>query len=233
VAGVKTGRLVRTICASKGDVLLKVILVRHGETDWNKAHRVQGSNSDIPLNNVGKKQAASLALRLKEEEIQAVYSSPLRRARDTARAIARPHRLEVKVDHDLLELDAGELEGVFVSSIGKRLSELLAEAGHDSLPAEGGMLGMIPYIGGESLAAVQRRAWDVVQKIVKSHADGVIVIVSHYFVIMTVICAVLGLPVSQIRRLRFGVGSISSIVFDGDGQPPYLALFNDTCHLAE
>ena len=94
------------------------------------------------------------------------------------------------------------------------------------------MLGMIPYIGGESLAAVQQRAWGVVQSIVNGHSDGVIVIVSHYFVIMTVICTVLGLPVSQIRRLRFSVGSISSIVFDSSGQPPYLALFNDTCHLA-
>jgi broad specificity phosphatase PhoE len=212
--------------------LLKIILVRHGETDWNKAHRVQGSNSDIPLNGIGKKQAASLALRLKEEDIQAVYSSPLQRARDTAQAIARPHRLEVKVVPDLLEIDAGELEGVPVSSIGKRLSELLAEMDHDRVPAEGGMLGMIPYIGGESLDAVQQRAWGAVQSIVNGHSDGVIVIVSHYFVIMTVICTVLGLPVSQMRRLRFGVGSISSIVFDSDGQPPYLALFNDTCHLA-
>ncbi len=213
--------------------MLKVILVRHGETDWNKAHRVQGSNSDVPLNGIGKKQAASLALRLKEEDIEAVYSSPLQRARDTARAIARPHELEVKVDPDLLEIDAGELEGVPVSSIGKRLGELLAEMGHDGIPSEGGMLGMIPYIGGESLDAVQRRAWGAVQGIVNGHSDGVIVIVSHYFVIMTVICTVLGLPVAQIRRLRFSVGSISSIVFDSDGQPPYLALFNDTCHLAE
>jgi broad specificity phosphatase PhoE len=213
--------------------LLKIILVRHGETDWNKAHRVQGSNSDVPLNAIGKKQAASLAVRLKEEDIEAVYSSPLRRAWDTAQAIARPHRLAVRVVPDLLEIDAGELEGVPVSSIGKRLSELLVEAGHDEVPAEGGMLGMIPYIGGESLAAVQQRAWDVVQGIVSNHSDGVIIIVSHYFVIMTIICTVLGLPVSQIRRLRFSVGSISSVVFDSDRQPPYLALFNDTCHLAE
>jgi broad specificity phosphatase PhoE len=213
--------------------LLKIILVRHGETDWNKAHRVQGSNSDVPLNAIGKKQAASLALRLKEEDIQAVYSSPLWRARDTARAIARPHKLGIKVTPDLLEIDAGELEGVPVSSIGQRLSELLVEAGHDGAQAEGGVLGMIPYIGGESLAAVQQRAWDVVQGIVSNHSDGVIVIVSHYFVIMTIICTVLGLPVSQIRRLRFSVGSISSVVFDSDRQPPYLSLFNDTCHLAE
>jgi broad specificity phosphatase PhoE len=218
---------------SRGDILLKVILVRHGETDWNKAHRVQGSNSDVPLNSIGKKQAASLASRLKEEDIQAVYSSPLQRAQDTARAIACPHHLEVKVTPDLLEIDAGELEGVPVSSIGKQLSELLAEGGHDGIPVEGGMLGMIPYVGGESLDAVQQRAWGTVQSIVNGHADGVIVIVSHYFVITTVICAVLGLPVAQIRRLRFGVGSISSVVFNSGGQPPYLALFNDTCHLAE
>jgi broad specificity phosphatase PhoE len=216
----------------KGDILLQVMLVRHGETDWNKARRIQGSKSDVPLNGSGQKQAASLASRFQAEDIQAVYCSPLQRARDTAEAIARPHQLEVQVVPDLLEINAGELEGVPVSSIGRRLNELLTENGHGELKPGDSMLSMMPYVGGESLDAVQQRAWNAVKRIVSGHSDGAIVIVSHYFVIMTVVCAVLGLPVSQIRRLRFSVGSISSIVFDNKEPAPYLALFNDTCHLA-
>lgn len=207
------------------------MLVRHGETDWNKTHRVQGSNSDTRLNGSGKKQADRLALRLKQERIQAIYSSPLKRALDTAKAIASHHKLEVQVAPELIEVNVGELEGVPVNLVGKRLDELLTMPGQDVIQAGAGesMWSKVQHIGGESLDEVQQRAWGAVQRVVNQHSDGTIVIVSHYFVIMSVICAVLGLPMSQMGRLRFGVASISTIVFDG--QVPRLTLFNDTCHL--
>jgi len=83
--------------------------------------------------------------------------------------------------------------------------------------------------GGESLAEVQQRAWSIIQRLIGRHSDRVIVVVSHYFVILTIICSVLNLPLSQIGRLRLGVGSISTITFDGE--VPRLLLFNDSCHL--
>jgi probable phosphoglycerate mutase len=61
------------------------MLVRHGETDWNRQHRIQGGSSDTPLNPEGKKQARELALRLSASSIEAIYSSPLKRALETAR----------------------------------------------------------------------------------------------------------------------------------------------------
>jgi broad specificity phosphatase PhoE len=212
--------------------LLRVILVRHGETDWNKLHRVQGSNSDAPLNESGKEQADRLALRLKQEDIQAIYSSPLKRALGTAQVIAHHHQLDVQVESDLREMNVGELEGISISLVSKRLDELLAMRNQqDVTPVEPGesMWSKVQHIGGESPGEVQQRSWGVVRRIADQHSDGAVVIVSHYFVIITVICAVLNLAVSRIGRLGFSVGSISTIVFDG--QATRLTLFNDTCHL--
>ena len=211
--------------------MLRVLLVRHGETEWNKEHRVQGSNSDILLNEKGKRQAEALALRLKQEKIQSVYSSPLKRALDTARVIAPYHQLEIRVEPGLREIDAGELEGVLISMVGKRLDELLVMRGQETTGAMAGEGSWVRLksIGGESLEDVQRRAWSVMESMVNRHPDGVVAVVCHYFVIMSIVCAVLNLPLSNVGRLRLNVASISTVVFDG--KVPYLAQFNDGCHL--
>ena len=202
--------------------MVKVILVRHGETEWNKLRRIQGGNSNTPLNEKGRQQAESVALRLQSERVQAIYSSPLRRSLDTARAIARHHRLEVDLEPDLKELNVGELEGTLIADLGKSFDELLIISGQSEI------LPRMP--GGESLIELQQRAWSTVQRLVRQHADGVIVVVSHYFAILTIICSVLNLPLSQLGRLRVGSGSISTFIFDE--QASRLVLFNDTCHLA-
>ncbi len=198
--------------------MLRVILVRHGETDWNQVRRVQGGSSNTPLNENGKQQVESLALKLKSEPIQAIYSSPLQRAWDTAQAIAGHHQLEVEVEPLLREIEVGHLEGTSVAEMGKRLDQLLTiETPNASLPR-------MP--GGESLTELQQRAWATIQRLVDKHPDGVVVVVSHYFTILTIICSVLSLPVSQIGRFRLGAASISAIIFDE--QTMRLVLFNES-----
>lgn len=199
--------------------MLKVILVRHGETEWNKLKQIQGGSSDTKLNKNGKRQAESVALKLATEKIQAIYSSPLQRALNTARTIARHHQLKVTIEPSLREIDAGELEGVAVDEIGSRLDQILT--------GEGDSFFRMP--GGESLAEVQQRTWPTIQRLVSQHPDGVVVVVSHYFAILTIICSVLNLPLSQIGRLRLTPGSISAITFEEQRQR--LILFNDSCHL--
>ncbi len=201
--------------------MVKVILVRHGETDWNRSRRFQGGNSDTQLNQNGRQQAESLALRLKPERIQAIYSSPLQRALDTAQAIARHHQLEVKVEPTLNEIDAAKLEGILLEELGERLDQFLIEESRGK--------SIFKKYGGESLAELQQRVWRTIQRLVNRHHDGVFVVASHYFTIMTIICSVLNLPLSQMGRLRLGAGSISIITFDK--QVTRLILFNDTCHL--
>ncbi len=201
--------------------MVKVILVRHGETDWNRARRIQGGNSDTQLNQNGRQGAESLALRLKPAKIQAVYTSPLQRARETAQAIAHYHQLEVKIEPTLKEIEVGELEGATIADMGKHLSQFLIPI------SPGGSLPKIP--GGESLLDVQQRSWRTIQRLVERHPDGTFVVVSHYFTILTIICSVLNLPLPQIVRLRLDAGSISILIF---GEPAArLIRLNDTCHL--
>lgn len=172
------------------------------------------------MSRTGKQQAKNLALALKGEKLSAIYSSPLQRALHTARAIARHHRLEVQVEPELRELEVGDFEGVLAGSLGTDFSHFLVRwqegDGAEKLP------------GGESLADLQRRAWAVVQRIAARH-DGTVALVSHYFVILTIICAALGLPPSGIRRFRVAVGSMSRLDFK-DGHVVLTSL-GDTCHL--
>jgi len=200
--------------------LEKIILVRHGETDWNKSHRIQGGSSDTILNENGRQQAEKAAIRLKSENIQAIYSSPLQRALDTARAIARYHRLNIETEASLREIEVGKLEGVLVSEVGKHLDEIMTEG------SEGGFPPVMP--GGESLIALQERAWTTVRNIAQKHPEGEVVVVCHYFVLLSIICSAINLPISQIGRFRVNAGSISTIIFEGERTR--LVLFNDISH---
>ncbi len=201
--------------------MVRVILVRHGETDWNRLRPIQGSNSNTPLNAKGEQQAEGLALRLRSERLQAIYSSPLQRSLDTAQAIARHHHMEVGLEPDLMELNLGELEGILIDDLDKSFVQLLITN------SQGEVLPRVP--GGESLIEVQQRAWSAIQRLVNHHPEGVLAVVSHYFAILAIICSALNLPLSQMARLRVGTGSISILTFDE--QAPRLVLLNDTCHL--
>jgi len=199
---------------------IKLVLIRHGETHWNHQRRIQGGSSDTVLSQNGRKQVKNLGLTLKDTDLSAVYSSPLQRALKTARTIAKHHGLEVQVEPDFRELEVGELEGLSIETLTSDFSHFLVQwrggDGSEKLP------------GGESLVDLQKRCWSAVQRIVTEH-EGTVVVVSHYFAILTIICAALGLPPSGIRRFRVSVGSLSVLDFK-DGHPCLTSL-GDTCHL--
>jgi broad specificity phosphatase PhoE len=186
----------------------KIFLVRHGETDWNREKRIQGGSSDTPLNAAGMRQAENLAAYLADENITAVYSSPLSRGLNTAKAIANPHKLEVITEADLREIEAGDLEGITLAELGTNFSEMLTREN-----ANGG-LPTVP--GGESLPDVQRRGWQTARRIAADHPDTMVVVVSHYFVILAIVCAVLDLPLARLSRLSVRPVSISAISIDGE-----------------
>ncbi|TEU02634.1 MAG: histidine phosphatase family protein [Dehalococcoidia bacterium] len=199
---------------------MRLILVRHGETRWNQENRVVG-HTGIALNKNGRKQVARLALALKYEKVSAIYSSPLRRARETAAAIARGHRLEVVTDDALKEVDAGELEGLTFEEVMERYGDFLQEWMKDN-PS-------LRMPGGESMTELQERTWPAAERIVREHPDGVIILVSHSLAILSIISRALGMRLSNFRRLRLSVASISILDFGERGVS--LVLFNDTCHL--
>ena len=196
----------------------KIILVRHGETDWNKELRIQGGSSNVALNDVGRQQAENLALRLSKSKIREIYSSPLSRALDTAKIIASYHKIEVVVEPSLREIEAGALEGVTTKELGRRFSDILIKDG---------LLGRVS--GGESLTELQERNWKIIQNLSQRYTAGNMVVVSHYFAILSIICSVLKLPLSQIGRFKLGTGSISIINFGS--HVTQLELFNDTGYL--
>ncbi len=197
---------------------MRLILVRHGETPYNEGGRVQGIG-DTELNEKGRTQAQLLARALEKEEVTAIYSSPLKRALETAHIIAEPHGLEVMVEANLREIDAGELDGLTYVEMAERYGEFLREW------VKGSTTLRMP--GGESMAELQGRAWGAIENIAAANRDGVVIIASHYFAIQSILCRALN--ISSFRRVRIDLGGMSILNFGERGIS--LALLNDTCHL--
>lgn len=206
--------------------MLRLILARHGETDWNGERRIQGSASDVPLNAAGQRQALCAGSALRQEPVEAIYSSPMARALQTAAAIARPRGLTVAVEPALKEINAGDFEGKTVDALRKPLSEFVLAYGQGEMPR-------LP--GGESLDDLQRRAWPVVERLVAGRTppsgtpSGTIVVVTHYFTAFTIICKALDFPLATLRRMRIAPGSLNVLGFTERGAT--LLSLNDTCHL--
>lgn len=200
---------------------MRLILVRHGETTWNRDGLIQGSRSDTELSEAGLDQAAKIAQALRREQITAVYTSPLQRAARTAHEVAKMCGLEASVIPDLQEIDAGELEGLSGP-------ETLAQHGEFWTEWVNGNYSLV-LPGGESLQQVQDRVWQQVENIRERHPDGTVVIVSHLFVILTLICKALGIDISHFPRIRLSPGAINILDLSPDGNR--LITLNDTCHL--
>ncbi|MDP2947919.1 MAG: histidine phosphatase family protein [Chloroflexota bacterium] len=200
---------------------MRLVLVRHGETDSNKAGLTLGQ-ADVELNDHGRWQAQQLALSLKHAAIAAIYSSPLKRAVATAEAIARPHALQVQVEEGLIEMDIGEMEGLTFQQLRQRYPHFLqiwlgGQVAYQRLP------------GGERLLDVQERAWQAIERIRERHNQQTVVAVTHNFVILTLLCRALGLELADFRRLRHNVAAKSVLEMPGDRV--IVVGLNDTCHL--
>jgi broad specificity phosphatase PhoE len=199
---------------------LKLILVRHGETHWNKDGLVQGGDSDIELNDTGLEQARKLAAFLKNEPVTVILSSPLRRAISTAEVIASHHQLPVEIEQGLKELKVGDLEGVAISNLRTTFSRFLLQWWQD------GEAMKLP--NGESLVDLQQRAWKVIEGLLEKHKDGTAVVVSHYFVTLAIILKALNLPLDYFTKFKLDLGGVSILEFRDFGVR--LVTFNDTSY---
>ena len=186
---------------------MQIVLVRHGATDWNLQGRCQGS-TDRDLSDVGIRQADQIAELLSEQEINAIYSSSLRRAQQTAERISQPHKLPVLIEEDVRELDHGELEGLTFNEIKANYGDFLVR--WRSEPAE------ICVPGGERLADVAERAWNGLHQIVQRHADAErILVVSHNFPILGIVCRVSGTHLNEYRTFHLDPCGITRLKYDG------------------
>ncbi len=171
-----------------------VFLVRHGATAWNHSKKAQGQ-ADIELDDAGYRQAIATAEELSHVPVAAVYSSDLKRAYDTAEPIAKTHGLEVETDPAFREIDQGEWEGLHVDEIRRRWPDLWGPARHYSTRP-----------GGESPAQVRERALAGLERVVKAHPDGSVVVVSHGGTIRWLSAEALGYDDRRSARIR-GVGN--------------------------
>lgn len=175
---------------------MNILLVRHGETAWNREGRYQG-RTDIPLSPDGERQVRALGDRLRDVTIDVAVSSPLSRARSTAEAILGNRSLPLELDDGLLEISHGAWEGKLASEVELSHAEMFGEwrtsPGHDS-PAGP---------GAETLGDVEARAWPVLTRICdRIGPAGTALITAHDAVNRVILCKVLGLPLTRVWRFR-------------------------------
>ena len=201
----------------------RVLLIRHGETEWNRLHRFQG-RSDIPLNPKGNQQARALALALKKEAITAIHASPLKRALETALHIGKFHPSTPLIkESGLIEMDLGDFEGMEAKQWAMQYQEFRRI--WEKNPAA------LAMPGGESLEEVQQRAVDALKRICDSSAPGsTLLLCSHNFVIISLLCFASKTPLNQFREMRQDTAALSVIYTNGtDFQ---VEKVNDRGHLA-
>ncbi len=166
-----------------------ILLARHGETDWNRDNRFQG-HADPPLNETGRAQATELAAALAEEPLAAIYSSPLRRAFETAQIAAAPHGLEPVPVDALREVDVGSWQGLTRAEIEERFPEQFARW----LEYEAG------WEDGESYEEMGRRVIAELLELAAAHEGERILVVSHGGPVRAAYALAEGITHSEARR---------------------------------
>jgi broad specificity phosphatase PhoE len=183
--------------------MTEIILARHGQTAWNVAEVFRG-RIDIELDATGLKQAELLAEYLSHRKLESVYSSPLRRAAQTAEAIAQHHSLTAEITAGLNDIDFGEWQGLSREEVSNKYSELYSA--WVTTPHR------IRMPAGESLDDVRQRAVVLVNEVIEKH-KGAVVLVSHRVVHKVLICALLGLDNSHFWDIRLDNCGLTTFEF--------------------
>ncbi len=202
--------------------MIRLILVRHGETAWNAEHRFQGQ-TDVPLNENGRRQASSLASRLADEEIHAIYSSDLRRAWETATAINTQHGVTMHSEPRLREIDFGAWEGLTYDEIQEHYADVwdawLTDPMNVAVP------------DGELLVKVVTRIQSLLDELTLGHEEQTVLLVGHGGSLQALLRLALELPPQARWQFQLDTTSISELYLYEERA--ILTLLNDTCHLTE
>jgi probable phosphomutase (TIGR03848 family) len=193
-----------------------IVLVRHATTAAT-GKRLGGWTPGVHLDAAGVAQAQATAGRLAGLPVAAVYSSPLERTVETARAVARPHGLRVRTRRGIGEVDYGEWTDLPLGQLRRRKLWSTIQ----TTPSR------VTFPGGESIRAAQARAVGTVEALAADHGDETIVLVSHADVIKAVVAHYLGMPLDTFQRLMIAPASVSTIALP-DGGAPMLLCCNDT-----
>jgi 2,3-bisphosphoglycerate-dependent phosphoglycerate mutase len=177
-----------------------IVLVRHGETDWNRENRFQG-HADPPLNDTGRAQALQLAGELRDEAVAAAYTSPLRRARETAAIVADQLGIEPVPDSALMEVDVGSWSGLTRDEVEARFPEGYARwlaYGHG-------------WDDGESYEELGERVVSGLLAIAVRHPHKRVLAVTHGGPIRSALAAAEGVPFEEARRSIHVIGNCAIV----------------------
>ena len=201
---------------------MRLILVRHGDTQSNSALRYWG-HSDIKLSAAGLKQAERLRNRLATEKIDAIYTSNLKRASVTAEIIATGHRLDVINCAQLNEVDFGKIEGLTFDEVGRLYPEVAKLWASWSLE--------LGFPDGENFDELNKRVSKFLGRLEKHAAEEIILIVAHAGPLRLLVCHLLGLELWRWRQFRLDLASLS--ILETYPQGAILSLLNSVSHLEQ
>lgn len=184
-----------------------IILVRHGENDWVKKHRLAGWIEGVHLNDNGRNQAEEAAQRLTQLPITAVYSSPVTRCMETAVPIAQAHQLDIIQLEAVGEVRYGDWEGKKIKKLAKDKRWFVVQF----FPSR------MRFPNGEALREVQFRAIQALEELANQHSDEVIVVVSHADLIKLVLAHYLGTHIDLFQRIMIAPASVSVVTLAKNG----------------
>ena len=196
-----------------------LVLIRHATNDWVRKGLLAGWTPGVHLNEQGRAQAQALAGRLTSSHLDAVYSSPLERALETAQAVAAPHGLEVRTHEGIGEVRYGDWNGQPLKKLYKKplwRSVQLYPSG-------------TRFPNGDSIGEMQARVVATLDKIRSAHPNQVVVVVAHADVIKAAVAYYAGMPLDLFQRLVISPASVTVVRFNRFG--PRLLRMNDTGEL--
>jgi probable phosphoglycerate mutase len=199
----------------------RLILIRHGETAWNRATRIQG-HTDIPLNSRGESQAQRVSAALADDTVAAIYSSDLTRAVQTAEAVAKHHGLTVRQDRSLRERAFGRFEGLTWGEIEQAFPDEVLRWRKREPDFEVG--------GGESLVQFSARCVEAVRRLADQHRGDCVVVVAHGGVLDCLYRAATGVALDAPRSWQLGNATLNRLLSTDSGLT--LVGWNDDAHLA-
>ena len=198
-----------------------IMLIRHGETEWNILGKFQGS-TDIPLSNEGIRQAFMLKERLKSD-FDYIFSSPLKRAYETAKILCDESGKHVSIAEEIREINFGKWEGLTVKGIAEKYPDIFNEWRNDKREGK--------FCGGDmSTLNASIRAKNCIMEIANKHKGKKIVIVAHGGIIKAGLIGIFEWDMSMYHKIALGNTCVNTITFNDDMKPALLG-FNDTNHL--
>lgn len=201
--------------------MIRIYMVRHGRTTWNKIGKYQGS-TDVPLSETGIEQAEKAASHLTGLKIDGFYTSPLSRARTTCEIIAKPHGMKPVILPGLSELNFGEWEGKTFDEINTLWPGEIDKM-YDSPD-------LVRIPGGETFEEVKERTMAAIEPLLNGEDNKNYLLVSHGAAIRTLLCGLLNIPIHHAWQFRQANVNLTMVEHYGPGRN-WLAKLNETAYL--